>query len=71
MINGVTAKQQEDDSRKVKNHGKLNNLILFTALTAYLSTPKFVKTLTDISYELIAVPDREAYLNVELRKVNR
>lgn len=41
-----------------------------TALTAYLSTPKFVKTLTDISYELIAIGNREEYLKEELKKIN-
>ena len=45
--------------------------VTITALNAYLSTPKFVKTLTDISLELIGVPDRDAYLQDELLKLNK
>lgn len=40
-------------------------------MNSYLSTPKFIKVLTDISYELIAVADRDAYLKKELKKVNQ
>ena len=37
---------------------------------SYLSTPNFIKRLTDISLELIHQPDQGAYLREELRKVN-
>ena len=60
MINNITP-GQESDSRQIKHH----------ALNAYLSTPKFVKTLTDISNELITVANREEYLQEELLKLNR
>jgi len=40
-------------------------------LNAYLSTPKFIKTLTDISNELITVTNRDEYLREELKKVNK
>ena len=40
-------------------------------MNAYLSTPKFVKTLTDISNELITVANRDEYLQEELLKLNR
>jgi hypothetical protein len=39
-------------------------------MIAYLSTPKFIKTLTDISNELITQVDRAEYLKVELKKLN-
>ncbi len=45
-------------------------ILIFIALKAYLSTPKFVKTLTDISEELITVANRTEYLREELKKVN-
>jgi hypothetical protein len=35
-----------------------------------MSTPKFIKTLTDISYELIEVPNRDEYLKKEIKKIN-
>lgn len=41
------------------------------AVNAYLSTPKFVTLLTDISYHLIHVPNREEYLMTELKKINK
>lgn len=50
---------------------KYIRLIKFIALNAYLSTPKFIKTLTDISNELITVLNRDDYLREELKKVNR
>ena len=40
-------------------------------MTAYLSTPKFIKKLTDISDELMTTPNSEEYLKEELRKVNQ
>lgn len=36
-----------------------------------MSTPKFIKALTDISYELIAQPNKEDYLKEELKKINK
>jgi hypothetical protein len=41
------------------------------SLNAFLSTPKFVMTLTDISLALINQADRQEYLREELTKVNR
>ena len=40
-------------------------------MNAYLSTPKFIKTLTDISLKLIHEPKREEYLRREIRKINK
>jgi len=40
------------------------------AFDSYLSTPLFIKRLTQISDELIAVPNQQAHLRAELRKVN-
>ncbi len=41
------------------------------ALNAYLSTPKFIKVLTDISNELIYQTDRGEFLKENLRKINK
>jgi len=41
------------------------------ALNAYLSTPKFIKALTDLSNELIEIPNRTEYLREEIKKINR
>jgi hypothetical protein len=38
---------------------------------SYLSTPNFVNALTDLSFQLIAQEDREAFLKQELKKINR
>eukprot|EP00347_Sterkiella_histriomuscorum_P016779 403351884 len=59
MINHISP--DKDEETKKKHH----------ALNAYLSTPKFMKTLTDISNDLITVTNREEYLREELKKVNR
>ena len=72
MINHISP--DKDEETKKKHHGI--NLFccincLFIALNAYLSTPKFMKTLTDISNDLITVTNREEYLREELKKVNR
>jgi hypothetical protein len=40
------------------------------ALIAYLSTPKFIKKLTEISDALINCPNRDEFLKEELKKVN-
>ena len=40
------------------------------AINAYLSTPKFIMTLTDLSLELIAQPNRGEFLQAELKKIN-
>ncbi len=40
-------------------------------MNSYLSTPKFVMMLTDISLKLIDVPDREEYLKSELKYINK
>lgn len=40
------------------------------AFDCYLSTPLFIKRLTQISDELITAPNQMAYLRQELRKVN-
>lgn len=53
-----------------RNHGMHPSLYLFLAMNAYLSTPKFIKHLTDISFELIAVQNRDEYLRIELKKIN-
>ena len=39
-------------------------------MDAYLSTPKFIKALTDISNELITKVNKEEFLKDELKKVN-
>ena len=44
---------------------------LFLALNAYLSTPKFIKVLTDISHALIDITNRDDYLKEELKKINK
>lgn len=41
------------------------------ALLGYLSTPKLIKTLTDISHAIIPVVDRKAYLKEALTAINR
>jgi hypothetical protein len=47
-----------------RHHGiyyfKITNI--FIAINAYLSTPKFIMTLTDLSLELISQPDRKDFL---------
>ncbi len=43
----------------------------YIALNAYLSTPKFIMTLTDLSTELIEAPNRDEFLQRELKKINR
>ena len=48
-----------------------SNLHLLTALNAYLSTPKFVTILTDLSLELIYQTDRDDFLMTELKKINK
>jgi hypothetical protein len=40
-------------------------------MNAYLSTPKFIMCLTDLSLELIEQPDRDGFLQQELKKINR
>lgn len=40
-------------------------------MNAYLSTPKFVMKLTDISLKLIGVPNRDEYLKQELNYINK
>ena len=40
-------------------------------MIAYLSTPRFIKTLTDISYELISQPQKEVFLKHHLRRINQ
>lgn len=42
-----------------------------SAFNAYLSTPKFVTTLTDLSLELIHQTDQQEFLQAELKKINR
>lgn len=57
-------KMNEDNENDVKT---LKNY----ALNAYLSTPKFVTLLTDISYTLIATPNRTEFLRTEILKINK
>lgn len=45
-------------------------LLKHSKLENYLSTPSFIKQLTDISYELIHQPNQAAFLSAELKKVN-
>jgi hypothetical protein len=40
-------------------------------LSGFLSTPKFIMTLTDISLALINQPDRDEYLRDQLSSINR
>ena len=40
-------------------------------MNSYLSTPKFIMCLTDLSLELIEQPDRNTFLQEELKKINR
>jgi hypothetical protein len=40
------------------------------ALASYLSTPLFVKKLTELSEEIITVANRDDYLKEELKKIN-
>ena len=40
------------------------------AINAYLSTPKFIKYLTDISDMLIKLPNRNEVMVEELNKLN-
>ena len=44
---------------------------MYNALKNYLSTPKFVVALTDISLALIHQTDRKQYLKEELTKLNQ
>jgi len=46
-------------------------LVILLALNAYLSTPKFIKALTDISHALIEISNRDDYLKEELKKINK
>jgi len=41
------------------------------SLNGFLSTPKFIMTLTDISLALIAQTNRQEYLKQELTKINQ
>ena len=41
------------------------------AMNAYLSTPRFIKRLTDISLKLIHEPNREEFLINEIKKINK
>ena len=63
-----SADQSDDLAR---HHGKndiFNSYLI--AINAYLSTPKFIMTLTDLSLELIAQPNRGEFLQAELKKIN-
>ena len=51
------------------HHGK-SHFLTIIALNAYLSTPKFVMALTDISLELIHQTNRNEFLSQELKKLN-
>lgn len=53
--------ENAEDIKALKNY----------ALNAYLSTPKFVTRLTDISYQLIAETNRTEYLKTEILKINK
>lgn len=60
----VNSQNLDDEKARNKNHGKEFSHLCVTciALIAYLSTPKFIKKLTDISDELITTPNRMEYL---------
>jgi ATP-dependent Lon protease len=57
--------------RLLKTMVRFKTLNSSLALNAYLSTPKFIKNLTDISNELITVTNREEYLKEQLKSINK
>ncbi len=59
-----------DGDKINRNHGKIFSIFTLIALNAYLSTPKFIKCLTDLSDRLIEITNRTEFLKEEIKKIN-
>ncbi|CDW87840.1 phosphatidylinositol 4-kinase [Stylonychia lemnae] len=60
----------QNNTANIRNSLVADQKMRNDCLNSYLSTPKFIKTLTEISLKLITVANRDEYLKNEILKLN-